>query len=238
VARALDLARPDAIVNCIGLVKQHARATDPEANLTINARFPHRLARLAAARGARLVHLSTDCVFSGRTGGYREDDDLDAPDLYGRTKALGEVSGDGVLTLRTSMVGRELRGAHGLVEWFLAQRGTRVRGYTRAFFSGMTTRVLSEAIVDVVAKWPELSGIYHVAADRISKHDLLQLLNEAFGTKTTIEPDASVTIDRSLCGDRFREATGWGAPSWSAMVAALAAEHERTTGVSSFGGDA
>jgi dTDP-4-dehydrorhamnose reductase len=224
VEAAVAAVRPEVMVNCIGLVKQLKDASNPIPSIEINALFPHRLARLAADHGARLIHISTDCVFSGRTGGYTEADAADADDLYGRSKRLGEVGAPGALTLRTSIVGRELHGAHGLVEWFLGNRGGRVRGFTRAFFSGVTTAVLAETIARVIEGHPGLTGVYHVAADRISKHDLIGLVNEACRAGVTIEADDSLVIDRSLNADRFRAATGWAAPPWPDMVAQLAAD--------------
>lgn len=224
VSVAVRRVRPEVIVNCIGLVKQHPLATDDARMTALNAHLPHHLAVLAGELGCRLVHISTDCVFSGRQGRYREDDPTDAEDLYGRTKAEGEVSGPGLLTLRLSLIGRELEARRGLAEWFLSQRGGRVRGYTHAFFSGITTRVAAEEIADIVDGHSSLSGIFHLAADRISKHDLLVLMNDAFATDATIEPSADLVIDRSLCGDRFRDATGWRPPSWPRMIADMAAD--------------
>ena len=224
VVRAVDAAAPDAIVNCIGIVKQLKAGSDPIPSIEINALFPHRLARLAADRGARVIHVSTDCVFSGRTGGYRETDISDADDLYGRSKRLGEVTGAGALTIRTSMIGRELRGAHGLVEWLLAQRGGRVGGFTRAFFSGLTTAALADVIVRLLGRHPDLTGLYHVAADRISKFDLLRLVNDAYAAGVTIDRDERLVIDRSLIGERFAEATGWTAAPWPEMIARMAAD--------------
>lgn len=224
VERAVAAVRPDAIVNCIGIVKQLKAGADPIPSIEINSLFPHRLARLAAARGARLIHISTDCVFSGRTGGYAESDVSDADDLYGRSKRLGEVVGPGALTIRTSMIGRELQGAHGLVEWFLSRRGDRVRGFTRAFFSGLTTGVLADLIVRILEQHQGLTGLYHVAADRISKFDLLGLVNEAYAAGVTIDPDGSLAIDRSLNGERFSQAIGWTAEPWPAMIARMAAD--------------
>lgn len=224
IERALDAVRPDVVVNCIGVVKQLDAAADPVVSIGINALFPHQLARMAAARGARLVHISTDCVFSGRTGGYGEDDAADADDLYGRSKRLGEVTGPGALTLRTSIVGRELSGAHGLVEWFLGHRGGRVKGFTRAWFSGLTTAALAEVLARVIERHRDLTGLYHVAGDRIDKHALLGLVNGAFEARVSITPDDGLVIDRSLNATRFREATGWTPSPWPDMVAALAAD--------------
>jgi dTDP-4-dehydrorhamnose reductase len=223
VERTVASVRPDVVVSCIGVVKQRGEAKDPIVSLTVNSLFPHRLAALCASSGARLIHVSTDCVFAGRTGGYRESDDPDATDLYGRTKQLGEVSGPGALTLRTSIIGRELATSQGLVEWFLAQRG-QAPGFTRAIFSGLTTIELSRVIMRVMASHPDLSGLYHVASTPITKYDLLVLMNRAFGRGLTIEPDESVRIDRSLDGSRFAGVTGYTAPSWPEMATELAAD--------------
>jgi dTDP-4-dehydrorhamnose reductase len=224
VERAVDQAQPDVVVNAIGIVKQLDAAADPVISIEMNALFPHRLARLTAARGARLIHISTDCVYTGRAGRYTEDVPSDADDLYGRSKRLGEPTGPGALTIRTSIVGRELQGAHGLVEWFLGRRGGRVKGFTRAWFSGLTTAALAGTIVRVIDRHPDVSGLYHVAADRISKHELLGLVNDAFGAGITIDADETFEIDRSLDAGRFRAATGWAPAPWPEMVARLAAD--------------
>lgn len=223
VLRAFATVRPDVVVSCIGVVKQRGEAKHPLVSLTVNSLFPHRLAALCASAGTRLIHVSTDCVFAGRTGGYRESDEPDAADLYGRTKQLGEVPGPGALTLRTSIVGREIATSQGLVEWFLAQSG-RAPGFTRAVFSGLTTLELSRVILQVVQSHPSLEGIYHVASSPVTKYDLLVLLNQAFGRGLAIEADESVRIDRSLDGSRFRDATGYAAPDWPAMLAEMAAD--------------
>ena len=218
VAGVVDSVRPDVVVNCIGIVKQAVAASDPLASISVNALFPHRLARLCSQKGIRLIHISTDCIFSGCRGNYTEDDVSDAEDLYGRTKFLGEVGGPGCLTLRTSMIGRELETSHGLIEWFLSQEGKTVRGYERAIFSGFTTMALAEIIATLVAEHPNLHGVWHVASKPISKFDLLALVRKVYGLTIEIEPDESVVCDRSLNGDRFRQATGFAAPTWPEMI--------------------
>lgn len=225
IARALDASGAEAVVNAIGIVKQADAARDPVPSIRVNALFPHELAAACAARGARLVHVSTDCVFSGARGGYGEDDLPDATDLYGRSKLLGEVTGSaGALTIRTSIVGRELHGAQGLLEWFLSQRGGTVRGFSRAIFSGLTTAALTDLVGDLLADHAGLSGLYHVAAEPIDKLALLTLVRDRLAADVAIEPDDAFAIDRSLDAARFRAATGWTAPSWEEMVAALAAD--------------
>jgi dTDP-4-dehydrorhamnose reductase len=224
VVRAFSVARPDAVVNCVGVVKQSAAGRDVVTSLLLNALFPHRLAQLCRASGARLIHISTDCLFSGRKGGYVEDDTPDAEDVYGRTKLLGEVGDLPALTLRTSIIGRELRTRHGLVEWFLGQRGLTIRGFSRAVFSGLTTLQLARVIADMIERRPGLSSVYHVSAAPIDKYDLLCRLNSAYETGTTIEPWPEPAIDRSLDSTRFRRETGWLPPSWDSMIGEMAAD--------------
>ncbi len=223
VERAVAGVRPDVVVNCIGIVKQLRAAHDPIASISINSLFAHRVARLCAAEGARLIQISTDCVFSGRTGGYSERDIPDPVDLYGRSKLLGEVPDAGCLTVRTSIIGRELSGASGLLEWFLTQERV-VRGFRRAIFSGLTTEALAGVLASIVCDHRELSGIRHVASEPISKHDLLWMLKDAYRSSVEIVPDDEVVCDRSLDGSRFEQETGLRTPSWTEMVARLAAD--------------
>jgi dTDP-4-dehydrorhamnose reductase len=222
--RSFAAARPDVVVNCVGVIKQLDAARDPLVSIALNSLLPHRLARMCAGAGARLIHISTDCVFSGRKGMYVESDVTDAEDLYGRSKILGEVAGPGRLTLRTSMIGRELAASNGLLEWFLSQRGGAVNGYARAVFSGLTADVFSRLILDVIEWHADLSGVYHVSSEPISKYDLLRLIDEAYGTNVEIRRDESVAIDRSLDSSRFRAVTSFAPPSWRDMVAAMAAD--------------
>ena len=224
VAKAFELIRPEVVVNCIGIVKQDAAANDPIRSIAVNSLFPHRLAQLCGANKSRLIHLSTDCVFSGRDGNYSEVDATDADDLYGRTKALGEVDYDDCLTIRTSMIGRELAGSHGLIEWFLGQQGKTVRGFKRALFSGLTTNALADVIAAIIAHQPQLRGTWHLAADAINKFDLLSQVRDQFELDIKIEPDETFICDRTLNGERFRNATGITAPSWPDMIAGMRAD--------------
>lgn len=214
----LAAVHPDVVINCIGIVKQDAAAKDPIPSIAINSLFPHQVAAMCARSNARLIHISTDCVFSGRGGNYRENDIPDAEDLYGRTKLLGEVTEYDSLTIRTSIIGRELRSRYGLLEWFLAQNGKTVRGFTRAIFSGFTTRALARILGDIIERRPALHGLWHVASVPISKFDLLSLIKSVYDVNIAIEPDPAFVCDRSLNGDRFREATGFTPPSWPDMI--------------------
>jgi dTDP-4-dehydrorhamnose reductase len=220
LVQAFVQTRPDIVINCIGLVKQLAEVNDPLRVIPINTLLPHRLAKLCELAGARLIHISTDCVFSGEKGGYSESDVPDARDLYGRSKYLGEVAGGHALTLRTSIIGHELQSSRGLVEWFLS-RTDRCEGYARVIFSGVPAVVLAAIIRDVLIPRPDLSGTYHLAATPISKFELLKLIAEVYEKRIEIVPEDHPVIDRSLDATRLLEVTGYSPPQWEEMIAMM-----------------
>jgi len=222
VARAVSEVRATWVVNCIGIIKQLDESRAPKTSIYVNALFPHLLSQLCEKVGARLIHISTDCVFSGKKGNYVEDDPADAEDLYGKTKYLGEIDDPHALTLRTSVVGRDLFSNVSLVDWFLSQSGRQVKGYTDAIYTGLSTAALSQEIWRIMHEHPELHGLYHVSTARITKFALLRLLNDAFNAGATIEPFDGVHYDRSLRSDRYRAATGFAPPDWPTMVRAMA----------------
>lgn len=213
--------RPDVVINCIGLVKQLSDANDPLTAVPINTLLPHRLAHLCALAGARLIHVSTDCVFSGAKGGYVESDFPDAYDLYGRSKFLGEVDYPNAITLRTSIIGHELAGNRSLIGWFLAQQ-VSVKGFSKAVFSGLPTVELARVVRDFVLPNAALKGVYHVAANPINKLDLLHLVAETYKKKIEIIPDDSLIIDRSLNSQKFQKATGYRALEWPELIRRMA----------------
>ena len=215
--KVLDDVRPDVVINCAGLTKHKPEADDPLVSIPINTLMPHRLAGLCKLAGARLVHVSTDCIFSGEKGGYAEADFADARDVYGKSKVLGELVYPHTITLRTSTIGHELQSKYGLLDWFLSQE-TRCNGYARAIFSGLPTVIFAQVIRDVVIPHNELSGLYHVAAKPINKFDLLKLIADVYGKSIDIVPDDKLVIDRSLDAERFRAATGYVAPEWEEMI--------------------
>ncbi|MEH1031085.1 dTDP-4-dehydrorhamnose reductase [Micromonospora profundi] len=215
--RILTELSPDVVVNCVGVIKQRPDVEDAPNTIAVNALFPHVLARECAAQGTRLVQVSTDCVFSGRHGDYREQDIPDPYDLYGRAKLLGETVQAPALTLRTSIIGHELGTARSLVDWFLAQRGT-VNGYTEAIYSGVTTVEFAAMLRTVVLPRPDLTGLYHVASAPISKYELLKIVAEVYGWPGRIEPSDQVRCDRSLSADAFRQRTGYLPPEWRDMI--------------------
>lgn len=210
--------RPEAVLNCIGIVKQLEEASDPVLSIEVNSLFPHRLARLCDQHGARLVQISTDCVFSGRSGPSREDQIPDPVDLYGRSKLLGEVDRSPHLTLRTSIIGFQLKGSTGLVEWFLSQKGGEVNGFTGAIYSGLTTMELSRVMKNLLTERPEITGLFQVASAPINKFDLLSRLNVLMGLGITIHPDKDFQCDRSLDGSRFTTESKINISSWSTML--------------------
>jgi len=218
LVRLFDSLAPDMIVNCVG--GRRREPLDLAASLAVYAVLPRRLAIVCRTRGARLVQVSSDGVFSGTRGRYSEDDLPDAADVYGTAKLLGEVSESHAITLRTSVIGPELEPGSGLLDWFLAREGT-CRCYTRAIFSGLPTVEIGRVIRDFVIPRPDLQGVYHVAAAPISKYDLLALVAEEYAKKVEIVADENVVIDRSLNGERFRAATGYVAPPWPALVRSM-----------------
>ena len=222
LGQALAQAKPDAVINCVGLIKQRDEASDEALAVRVNAEFPHRLAKRCDETGARLIHFSTDCVFAGTRGNYTEDDPADATDLYGQSKHRGEVTGPQCVTLRTSVIGHELGTNLGLLDWFISQRSQTINGFKKAIYSGFTTLEMARIIERILTRHPRLSGLWHVASEPISKFDLLQLCREKLGWEGIIEPNDEFVCDRSLNGDRFNEATGYKPPGWQAMISELA----------------
>jgi dTDP-4-dehydrorhamnose reductase len=216
--------QPDVTVNCVGVIKQRDAAKSAIPSITINSLLPHRLAEAAAEWGGRVIHFSTDCVFSGRKGMYTEDDASDADDLYGKSKFLGEVATPNAVTLRTSIIGRELAEHRSLLDWFLSRNGTTVRGFRRAIYSGITTNEMASVVARIIADYPGLCGRFQVTSEPISKFGLLSLIRDAYNLDITIEPDDGEVCDRSMRGDRFASATGWRAQAWPEMVRRLAAD--------------
>lgn len=217
IMRAFAIINPDVVINCIGLVKQIAEANDPLQAVPINTLLPHRLAALCQLTGSRLVHISTDCVFSGTKGGYLETDFPDAYDLYGRSKLLGEVDYPHAVTLRTSIIGHELSGQRSLISWFLSQEES-IKGFNRAIFSGLPTVELSRVVRDYVLPRSDLRGLYHVAAKPINKFDLLQLVATTYRKSINIIPSEELVVDRSLVAEKFYKATGYVPPEWPDLI--------------------
>ena len=211
---------PEAVINAVGVIKQRPSSNDREASIEFNALFPHKLAKMCSLSGSRLVHMSTDCVFSGKKGNYKEDDSSDAEDVYGKTKYLGELSASHCITFRTSIIGRELAGKKSLFEWFLAQSG-KITGYRKAIFSGFTTIEFSRIVGKVLKEYPEKSGIYHVSSAPISKYELLLLFRKYTNKDIEIGADDNFICDRSLNSTLFRSEFKYSSPEWEIMIEEL-----------------
>ena len=229
IIEVLSFAQPDVVINCVGLIKQNPLVEIPLLAISINSLFPHRVALICRAMGIRMIHVSTDCVFNGEKGKYKESDPSDATDLYGRTKFLGEVIYPHCITLRTSIIGHELRGKRGLVEWFLSQQGT-IKGFTHAIYTGLPTIEFARVIKEYVLPNPNLSGLYHVSAEPISKYDLLKLIAIRYRKEIQINPFDDFYSDRSLDSTRFQKATGYQPSSWEELVEKMYQNYEKIKG--------
>ncbi len=217
VIRAIASVQPTIIINCIGIIKQLPISKDPLTAITVNAQLPHRISLVARSANARFIHISTDCVFNGKKGNYTEKDHSNAEDLYGRTKFLGEVAYPHCVTLRTSIIGHELKTNYSLVDWFMSQQND-VNGFTKAIYSGFPTIEIVNIISNYVIPNKNLTGLYHVSSDPISKFDLLNILKEIYKKDININPFSDFVLDRSMNSDKFKIATEYVAPSWNQLI--------------------
>jgi len=222
IRKIIKELKPDVVINAIGIIKQLPKANDIIETLKINSIFPHQLSEIVNEVKARLICISTDCVFNGEKGNYNEEDVSDAYDLYGKSKNLGEVIGDNTLTIRTSIIGREIKTTHSLVEWFLSNKGKKIKGYKNAVFSGFPVIILAEILADLIINQKDLNGLYHISSEPINKFDLLELLKKEYQIPIEIKPSFEVKIDRSLDSTKFRNATGFKPLKWSEMVKIMA----------------
>lgn len=214
---AIETVAPDVVINCVGLIKQHGISKQHIDAVKINALLPHELANICDQFNAKLIHFSTDCVFTGEVGLYTEDSLPDSRDLYGKSKCLGEVSYGKHLTLRTSIIGHELTSAVSLVDWFLSQ-GESTKGFSKAIFSGLPTSFIAKLLVEYILPNPEVAGLLHLSVDPIDKYTLLQLIAKQYQKQITIAESQELVIDRSLNSDKFRQLTQFSPPAWSDLV--------------------
>ncbi|MEK7357586.1 MAG: SDR family oxidoreductase [Bdellovibrionota bacterium] len=221
---ALDKVRPNVVCNAIGLTLRKQNSSSAVDLIRLNSLLPHLVARWCAENKSKVIHFSTDCVFAGHTGGYTEESVPDAEDLYGRSKLLGEVAGPEALTLRASIIGRELEGGTELLEWFLSQNGQKTKGYSRAIYTGVTTLEMAKIVGRLIREHGKLNGLYQIASEPISKLDLLRLVAQKMGLSIEIEPDSSVVVKKDLVGSRFEAESGIRVSSWNEMVANVAAD--------------
>ena len=227
VEETVRMIKPDVVINCTGIIKQLPSSQERLLNIWVNSLFPHQLYRICQKIGIRLIHVSTDCVFSGRKGNYQESDPSDANDIYGKTKYLGEVPDDEALTIRTSLIGRELSTSHGLIEWFLSNRGSNIRGYSNAIFSGFPTMHLANIIANIILNHQGLTGIYHVSAEPISKFTLLDMVRRKMDVEVEIQKYSDFHCDRSLDSTLFRDITGFRPLPWEKMIKEFAQDAEQ-----------
>jgi len=223
IQSVLSKIRPDFVLNCVGITKRREAATDPAVSITLNSLFPHKLAKWGQDNNAKVVSFSTDCVFDGKTGNYTEESLTSAEDIYGKTKALGEVKTGNALTLRSSFIGPELSHGSELLEWFLAQTGT-VKGFKNAVYSGLTTLELCRIVEKIIFDYPAAKGLYNVSSDPITKFDLLTLIKKKMGLSIEIIPEDNFYCNRSLDSSRFRKEFNYTPPSWEKMVDELVIE--------------
>jgi dTDP-4-dehydrorhamnose reductase len=212
--------KPNVLINAVGIVKQRPNSNDVIPSLEINSLLPHRLAIICKQINSRLIHFSTDCVFSGKKGNYLESDKSDADDLYGKSKFLGEVNESDCLTIRSSIIGPELRHHGSLYDWFLNTSGT-VKGYTNAIFTGFTTIEMGKIVDRLINDYPHASGLYHVSSDPINKYDLLMMIKKNLVKNVEIVPYDDFYCDRSLNSIRFRSEFNYLPPNWEIMIKEL-----------------
>lgn len=220
LSKEFENFKPNVVINCVGIIKQKVESKNSLRSIQINSLLPHRLDVICRSFNSRLVHISTDCVFSGKKGNYREDDVCDADDIYGRSKLLGEVASSNAITIRTSIIGHELNSSNGLLDWFLEQDGD-VNGFKRAIFSGLPTIEVAEVIDKYIIPNPQINGIFHLSAEPISKLELLKLVKSVYKRAITINPDNSVVLDRSLNSTKFNSHFGYKAPAWPDLIAKM-----------------
>lgn len=224
--KCLEDFKPNWIVNCVGLTPRKFDTKDEEQYAAINAHLPKKLADWAAQNKARLIHFSTDCVFSGKKGNYTEDDIPDASDVYGKSKAQGEIKAPNVLTLRLSKIGREIEKKTELVEWLLSKRGQSVQGYTKAMYSGLTTNFMAQELIRIIEKFPNLTGLYQISGRPISKYELLKLINQVYDAQVDIQPKEDYVLDKTLKCDLYSSLTGFVRPAWKDLIVKMKQEEQ------------
>lgn len=218
VEEVLNSFKPEAVVNCVGLTLRKPELGDFENALELNSMLPHRLALWGLNNDCRVIHFSTDCVFDGSLGGYTEMNAPSAKDVYGKTKFLGEIHYRNSLTMRLSIVGRELEGKTELIEWFLGQKGKEVSGYSEVMYSGLTTNKVADEVIRVLEMFPQLSGLYQVSSEPISKYDLLELVKDIYRTDITLIKNTNYKSNKVLRCDKYVLATSFTQPRWTDLI--------------------
>lgn len=215
--KKIKLITPDVVINCIGIVRSEVKKNNIKKVIKINAELPNFLNQISNRYNFRLVHISTDCVFSGKKGGYLEKNLPDPTDFYGKSKLMGEFNSNNNIIIRTSIIGHETKHKRGLLEWFLKQKSS-VSGFSRAYFSGLTTLELSKIIFEKILFNNELTGLYHVSGKRINKYNLLKKIKKIYNKKIEIKKDTKFKIDRSLDCTKLKKRTNYKIKSWDKMI--------------------
>lgn len=222
----LDKLIPDVIINAAGITIRRGINDDRYRSIMINSALPHFLDNWTKINNKRLIHFSTDCVFTGKNGFYSESSVTDAEDTYGKTKALGEVFSTNSLTLRGSMIGRELENKTELLEWFLSQKETTVKGFTNVIYSGITTFRMAKFVKQIINDFPSMHGIYNVSSDSITKYELINLFNASFNKGNSIYPDDTYVSNKDLVSTNFYNETGFIKPNWNELVSELLLDNQ------------
>jgi len=217
----LDKVNPDVIVNAIGVTIRRGAAENIADTIYLNSFFPHQLANWSEIHNKRLIHFSTDCVFSGYEGSYSEDSTPNALDYYGKTKGLGEVFSKNTLTLRSSMIGPELFNKTELFEWVINNKEKEINGFTRVMYSGVTTFYMARLVADLIQNHKDLNGIYNIASNPISKFELLHLINDNFDLGLFINKDQNTISNKTLNASKIEDELGIKSPSWNELIIEL-----------------
>ena len=217
ILKAIEIYKPNFCINCLGIIKQKEDAKNYIKSIQINSLIPHLISDYCKRYDSQLIHISTDCIFSGKKGNYLDSDTPDPIDLYGRSKLLGEVSNSNAITIRTSIIGPEISSANGLFEWFRNKEGI-IYGYQNAWFSGFTTIELSRIIYKFIIQGKIKNDIYNLSSYAINKYELLKLINKVYVLNKKIIADNSVVIDRTLNCDKFSRETGFIQDKWENMI--------------------
>ena len=214
----LDNTTPDIIINCAGITTRRGVEDNIVNTELLNSELPHKLDSWASLNSKKLIHFSTDCVFSGNRGNYQDDDFADADDIYGKSKALGEVNSPNTLTIRCSMIGRELYNFTELFEWLKKNKNKKIEGYSKVFYSGITTVRMGKILNQILNKNLNLSGVYNISSTPISKFDLLVKLSNAFNLNVDIKQNKNNKSNKVLISEKFTEITGIYPPNWDDLI--------------------
>lgn len=220
IEQLLNYYNPEFIINAVGITIRRGACGDQKTNY-INAILPREIDTWCMSNNKKQIHFSTDCVFSGKKGNYSDFDLTDADDSYGKTKGLGEINSDNTLTIRSSMIGRELFNNTELLEWVVKHKNQKINGFDNAVYSGVTTLWMSKTVYKIIKNLPKLSGIWNVSSRPISKYELIKKINDQFMLNIDIVRDSSFYSNKSLNSNRFFSETNFEIPNWDDMLSEL-----------------